>query len=495
MDYLDPTKKKRKKNQLLIMYALLGIAIGIATLVIVYNVNGYSIDRETGEVVQNGLLYLDARPGSAEVYLNGQKQRGKTDARLVVAEGSYEVEMRRDGYLPWVRKLVLEGGSLRRLTYARLIPKELESEAIRAVDIEPSLITQSIDKRWLVALNSSNPTLFYVYDIERLQDSPANIQMPTDTLASAKGGVWKVIDWADDEKTFLASYTVAGSEPEFLLINREDGSKAVNVTKTFATLHISEALLRARKNNALYLYDQKLKIVYQADMGAKSSQPVLTDIIDYVPYGENTFTYVTTKDAKDGMVRAVLQENDKTYPLRDLKPADKYLLETSRLGNALIVAVGSVTENRIIVYNDPINALKQNETSELPVPTTVLRVNAPEELRISADSSAVFVRSGSQIATHEFEADRSYNFETTLKLKAASELQWVDGQHLLGINEAGKLILLDFDGSNQFELVDASPSTRDFFSRTMNELYTLKPSADGKPSTLTRTFMRTKADR
>ncbi|HMT18741.1 MAG TPA: PEGA domain-containing protein, partial [Candidatus Saccharibacteria bacterium] len=141
MDYLDPTKKKRKKNQLLIMYILLGIAIGIATLVVVYNVNGYSIDRETGEVVQNGLLYLDAKPGSAEVFLNGEKQRGKTDARLVVAEGTYDVEMRRDGYLPWKRNLVLEGGSLRRLTYARLVPETIESEAVREVDVEPSFMT------------------------------------------------------------------------------------------------------------------------------------------------------------------------------------------------------------------------------------------------------------------------------------------------------------------------------------------------------------------
>ncbi|HMT55555.1 MAG TPA: hypothetical protein PKD20_01610, partial [Candidatus Saccharibacteria bacterium] len=105
------------------------------------------------------------------------------------------------------------------------------------------------------------------------------------------------------------------------------------------------------------------------------------------------------------------------------------------------------------------------------------------------------VRSGSQIATHEFEADRSYSFETTSKLKLGSELQWVDGQHLLGVNEANKLLMLDFDGSNQFELVDASNTTRDYFSRTMNELYTLKAGEDGKPSMLTRYFMRTKADR
>jgi hypothetical protein len=495
MDYLDPTKKKRKKNQLLIMYILLGIAIGIATLVVVYNVNGYSIDRETGEVVQNGLLYLDAKPGSAEVFLNGEKQRGKTDARLVVAEGTYDVEMRRDGYLPWKRNLVLEGGSLRRLTYARLVPETIESEAVREVDVEPSFMTQSIDKRWLVALNSTNPTLFYVYDLERTQDAPANIQMPTDTLASSTGGTWKVIDWADDNKTMLASYTVSGSKPEFLLINREDGAKVVNITKTFPTLSISDVVLRARKNNTVYVFDQKLQIVYQADINAKTSQAILTDVIDYVSYGTDTFTYVTTKDAKDGMVRAVLQHEGKEYPLRDLTVSDKYLLDTSRLGNALIVAIGSKGEDRVIVYNDPINALEQNESSNLPVPTTVLRVVAPEELRISADSSALFVRSGSQIATHEFEADRSYSFETTSKLKLGSELQWVDGQHLLGVNEANKLLMLDFDGSNQFELVDASNTTRDYFSRTMNELYTLKAGEDGKPSMLTRYFMRTKADR
>jgi flagellar basal body-associated protein FliL len=88
MDYLDPLKKRRKKTKLMIMYVLIGIiAIAIATVVFVYLINGYSIDRQTGEVIQNGLVYLDSKPESAEVYLNGQKQRGRTDARLVLAGG------------------------------------------------------------------------------------------------------------------------------------------------------------------------------------------------------------------------------------------------------------------------------------------------------------------------------------------------------------------------------------------------------------------------
>ena len=127
MDYLDPTKKKAKRRQLLVMYVLLGIAISIATVVFVYNVNGYSIDRKTGEVVQNGLLYIDTKPESAEITLNGQKQRGRTDARLVVEEGDYEIQLDREGYQPWKRSIVLEGGSLRRLTYARLIPQKIDT--------------------------------------------------------------------------------------------------------------------------------------------------------------------------------------------------------------------------------------------------------------------------------------------------------------------------------------------------------------------------------
>ncbi len=255
MDYLDPHKKKQKKTWLMIMYGLLGVAIAIATVVVVYLVNGYSIDSQTGEVIQNGLVYVDSKPESADIFLNGEKQKGKTDARLVLPSGNYELELRRDGYRPWKRTFALEGGSLRRMTYARLVPETLESEVALELPSMPTMTSQSIDKRWFTMMFSDNPLLLRVVDLNRIQPQLISIQLPLNLLDTKEPGAWEVIDWADDNKTFLAVYKTASSN-EYALIDREDGTRSKKIKELFPTIPYTEVSLRSRKNDLLYLFDK-----------------------------------------------------------------------------------------------------------------------------------------------------------------------------------------------------------------------------------------------
>lgn len=495
MDYLDPTKKKAKRRQLLVMYVLLGIAISIATVVFVYNVNGYSIDRKTGEVVQNGLLYIDTKPESAEITLNGQKQRGRTDARLVVEEGDYEIQLDREGYQPWKRSIVLEGGSLRRLTYARLIPQKIDTETSVTFDTKPTLLTQSIDKRWVVANFEGAPLVFRVFDTERPQAEVFNLQLPIDFLKTTEAGQWRVIDWADDHKTFLAKYETA-TTVEFALINREDATKARNITKQFATIVLSDVSLRSRKNDEIYIFSSATGILQRAKISDGSVEQVLTGVVDYKPYGDDGFVYLTSFGASENKIKAVLKSGSDEYVLRELDVSPNYVLDISKLGNAFVIGIGASSENRVIVYNDPINALSKNSSSKIPVPTTVLRITEPTELRISADSSVIMARNGNTVATHEFEADRSYNFSLSDTPTSKNEMNWIDGQHILYQTELGALRIVDFDGSNNFQLVEKSTLHLGAFNRSTEELFAITQPAEGSAQyLLTRHYLRSTSDR
>ncbi len=495
MDYLDPKKKKQKKVRLMLMYALLGVAIAIATVVMVYLVNGYTVDRQTGEVVQNSLLYLDTKPESAEIFINGEKQRGRTDARLVLPEGTYQIEMKRDGYHSWTRNLLLEGGSLRRLTYARLIPEELTSELGASVATTPTMVTQSNDKRWLVHSFADNPLLLRIVDLERPQLQTTDLQLPLDLLSTKNPGVWKVIDWADDDKTFLAQYTTADSV-EFAIINRENGPLARNIQKVFPSTAFTQVDFRARKNDQLYLFDSLSGTVSRAIPSSGSVEVVLTDIKAFKSYDDDVLLYITEKDATEGMVAAYLKYGNNTLKLRELKKSDSgYLLDISKQGNALVMGVGSPVENRVVVYNDPINAVKQNDFSTLPVPTTVMRVDNPQKLSISADSSVIVVRGGQAMASHEFEADRSYSFTLDTALDAGSEVRWLDGQHI-SYGSGGKQFIMDFDGSNRHELVAGLSALGSFVDKDFEVFFTyLDPETAGGPSRLMATQLRAAVDR
>ena len=93
MDFLDPNKKRAHTIRLFVGYFLVGTAIALASLILLFQSFGYDVDRKTGKVIQNGLIFLSAHPESADVYLNGQR-KDKTDLRLAVPAGPYSVELK-----------------------------------------------------------------------------------------------------------------------------------------------------------------------------------------------------------------------------------------------------------------------------------------------------------------------------------------------------------------------------------------------------------------
>src|SRR6056297_3205160 len=101
MDYLDPKKKQSKRAKLLIGYGLIGLLIAMATVVLFSITTGLDVDRSTGRLIQNGLVYVDSKPESARIILNGVEQGNQTDARLIIPEGSYDIQLVRDGYRDW----------------------------------------------------------------------------------------------------------------------------------------------------------------------------------------------------------------------------------------------------------------------------------------------------------------------------------------------------------------------------------------------------------
>src|ERR1035437_5316433 len=101
MDFLDPRKKRQFHIRLILGYVLVGIAIALATVILVYGAYGYSINTKTGTVVQNGLLFVDSKPGGANIYLNGASRNATTAARLVLATGNYSLKLTRTGYHDW----------------------------------------------------------------------------------------------------------------------------------------------------------------------------------------------------------------------------------------------------------------------------------------------------------------------------------------------------------------------------------------------------------
>jgi len=504
MDYLDPVKKKQKRSRIMIGYVLLGVAISIATVLLVNITGGYYFDRESGQVIQNGLIYVDSKPESAKISLNGQEQGGRTDARLVVPEGIYDLSLQRDGYRDWTRKLTLDGASVRRVNYARLVPTDLTAVDVRAQELEPSSVSQSIDKRWLVAAYPNNPLVLQATDLSNSFLIATEIALPVDILETRNEGTWEILEWADDNKTFLAVFTTTDLV-EYALINRDKPNESLNLSRLFAGEVFDEISLRGRDKESLHLYDSATGVLKTASIDG-TTEPLLTGVIDYETFESDNVVYVTKAGSN---VKVVLKTSDESYDIKQLNTADEYFLTLSDYQSKFLVGVGSSSEEKVTVFYDPIGGIAQNDFSMLPVPTTVLRLENIEELTVSSNSSVILARSGTDFASHEIEEDRSYTFSIDKEeLDQGHKIRWLDGRHLT-LSSGGMQFMIDYDGSNQYDLVDSLPGFGSYFDADIDTLVTMiKKSAPATPEALSdaaaepkttyvlqRTYMRTPADR
>lgn len=500
MDYLDPQKKKAHKRRITIGYILFAIVIMFATTVLVFFANGYDIDPDTGEVIQNGLIFVDSKPTNADVYLNGVKQGNQTDARLVVPAGDYDIGVFKPGYRNWTRQLKLEGGSLRRITYPRLIPDTLDTTTALTLRSDPVYSSQSIDNRFFVLSHADDPLDLTLIDIDQAVPVPQSLAIPASITTLDNTGAVEIIEWAANNRHFLATYTV-GNSVEFILVDSEEPELAVNLTELFgrpnATIQLND-----RRIDRFFVYDTGSQSVYTATDTSISLVPILTDVIEHTNFGSDWTLYVTpTKSKTDTDVQVRFMRGDKDILIQTMPEEDKYMLELAKLGNAPIMAIGSISQERTIVYNDPENFLNSNPEAIKPVATAVLRTVKLRDISISSDSSVILAVGSDSFAAYEFEADRSYR--TThgeTKVDGTQDIHWADGQHYIFASNQTQVVS-DFDGSNRYELVTSSPVFGSYFSADVQTMYTITNRQTNEagtviaPAQLNATSLLIEADR
>lgn len=499
MDYLDPKKKRAHKQRLLIGYALFGILIAMSTVMLLFVANGYFIDRSTGEIIQNGLVFIDARPAEAEIKMNGKLQRGSTDARLVIPEGEYTFELSRDGYRPWKRTITLEGGTLRRLTYARLIPNELTSAVGVTLPADPARVSQSINKRWLLISYADTNARLSLVDLDQptlqLQDLP----LPENIVEPVPGGVFEVVEWADDNAHALLSYGVEDGVQQYVLLDRQAPSQAQNLSRLFVVPNL-EIHLSDRKRDRFFVYDPATQLLSSAtlDEGISATPFIDEQIIDFRTFASDWAVYLIASDT-EGFVDARLRRGSQDILLKAIKTDTSYDLELAKLGNVPVIAIASPVNNPVTVFYDPEKYLAENKLATVAVAATIIRVDGFVDVTISSDSSTVMAYGTDKFASYEFEDDIAYSYSLGLKVDTALAARWMDGQHF-SFSSGGLQHMVDFDGSNLYSLVNSMPSIGSFYSEDIETMITFgaaeaaQEGSTALPARLLTTRLVTPAD-
>src|ERR1019366_3943170 len=241
MDFLDPKKQKAHAVRLLTGYILIGFALILPTIILLYRAYGFEL--ENGQVIQQGLVFVSSQPNPANIYVDGQLV-GTTNKRIFMQAGQYTFKLTKSGYRTWVRAVTVEGGSVEHFDYPILFPVNLQSTAIKAYTTQPGIVLQSPSRQWLLV---QSPTNFDQFDEYNLNQSKANkvaasltsVTIPANVLTQSSGPQsWLLEQWSSDNQHVLLKHTFEeDSQPasEYILLDRQDPTQSINLTNTLGT--------------------------------------------------------------------------------------------------------------------------------------------------------------------------------------------------------------------------------------------------------------------
>lgn len=484
MDFLDPRKKRANLIKLYIGYGLMAIVIGFGTVVLLYSSFGYGVDRRTGKVIQNGLVFVSSKPSGATIKLvpkDGKKQPDtQTDTRLTIPANQYDITLSKEGYRDWQRKFELDGGSVERLVYPLLFPNNLVTTDVQLYAAQPKLITESPDKRWILVQRPGSETDFEVFDANKPDPTAVISAIPASLLTAGPNQSLKVVEWSSNNKHVLLKHTF-GDSYEFVLFNHENAGESININKQF-NITPSEVVMFDKQPEQIYVYMTNGGVLQKGHIKDKKITPLLTNVVKFKPHGTDMIEYISTDTvAKDGKVAVKLRTNGTDYLLRELPTNTSYLLDIAKFDNRWYMVAGAQSENRVYIYEDPLDALRSRSTDPdriIPVRTT--RVDNPQKVSFSANARFIAVQGvNQQFTVYDADMDRQYRYQIDKPLDASAPATWMDGHRLVSVSE-GKIVVFDFDGSNVQVLNSALTGTTPQFDREYSALFSLSASEQVK---------------
>lgn len=491
MDFLDPKKERRNQLTLLIGYCFVALAIGIATLILLYQSYGYGLDGK-GNVTQNGLLFVSSQPNGADIYLNGKRYKSVTNTRVVVPSDTYTLKISETGYRSWQRQVVVNGGDVQHFDYPFLFPSKLQTSTLATQTVTPSIAMQSLDKRWVLLGQADDPGAFTQYDLKNpAQPVASTVALPANVFTAGDGAqTWAQVEWASDNQhvLLLHTYVTGGTTTkEYIVLNRNTPSDSINLTKT---LNLSQAETVSLFNNRVqqfYVYNSADKTLSRVNGNDANAVSKIEHVLAFKTYADDKVLYVSDQSLAgktvDGQVSVVLQDGEKAITLRSLPAgADSYALNMAQYSGDWYVGVSASNDTATYIYKNP---QSQALTSEQLYPSPWRRLPvAANYLSFSDNTQFLLAENGANFVVYDFENIVQYHYKIASAIDTPqTHAVWMDGDRLEYVS-GGQLKVMDYDYRNRQSLVNADPQYPVFYAPDFSYLYALKGSGSNTTKSL-----------
>lgn len=484
MEFLDPKKRRQHRQKLFVGYGLIAIALTMLTIIIYFAAYGYDVDRKTGQVIQNGMIIVNAAPEQARISVNGQDE-GTTDKRLSLPAGQYHVKLTRDGYRDWEKSVDLTGSAIEQLVYPFMFPSTLSTRSIQDYTARPSMMTQSPDRRWLVLQKPGDPTsAFQVIDLNDKENPAKTVVFPDGILTTGTNHSFSSVEWSTNNDDLLLKHVVDG-KTEYVVFNHASPQESRNLTTLFENRPFTSARFRDRNPDLFYLYNASDKTLYSTDSDAKQYTLMAKDVLSFKSYQKDLIVYMSpATDTNKADVHIIYKGVDKV--VRQVLASPTYTQDVADFDGKLYIAVGASNDKAVYIMENPLDSF--SKTSEPPESFRALALEGVTSLSFSTNARFVAAQAGDKFAVYDAETDRQYHYDIDLKVTSKTVATWMDGHRLSIIPADGKARVFDFDGINMQTLNAGVADTQVYFNRDYDALFTLAPK--DKAFSLTRTELR-----
>jgi hypothetical protein len=152
-----------KNNRYILIILLISIFVVSGPIVLLF-ASGYRYNWHKQRIEKTGIIYIDAEPTDAEIYLNGKKIKKSIPASISrLLPEDYVMEIKSSGYLSWTKTLAVKSGQT---TFAKtiILIKDILPRLIWPIETNKSIFNAKATTMAYLITNESWSELYF-YDL------------------------------------------------------------------------------------------------------------------------------------------------------------------------------------------------------------------------------------------------------------------------------------------------------------------------------------------
>lgn len=432
------------------VYSLMTLSVVTIVTLLMLVVLGYSFNQKDGRLEQGGLLQFRSIPTGATVTLDELKLGPETDSKTTVAAGSHSVQFDKSGYRSWKKTIDVRPGQIAWLSYARLIPNNIESQTLREFTALAASVG-SPGRNYILMQESVTVPTFVLADVRGDTLEYKDITLPTAILTpnpAGKNHSFAIEKWSANERAVLIRHVYDNDKTEWLLLDREEPEKSINLSTMFA---INPSKIQFAGGGEKLLFVQIGDVVRRINIDEETlSRPLATGVAYFNRYDDKTIVYATTADTNaKRTVGYASVDIERPVPFGTY-PADD---------QPLLIDMGSYFSKRYVsilhgqqmtIWSGNVPTLDSKGTLKVfkkqMVPAGALNMT------VSRNGRFFVTQLSDGYATYDIDL-KKYDHTTWNVLPTVQrELQWLD-DYMIWTDAGDRLRFYEFDGANQNDIM------------------------------------------